>query len=721
MSGTSDTGENPLASTWNCLNCRRRKVRCDRKNPCSHCSRSGKPCVFPQSGRLPRRPPASTVGAPGHSGGRSRDLLDRIRRLEGIVNTFNTNLEHGRPLHLHGVPESASENGARASTARAGLPTERPHSTEEPEGGHRHAGFLVSGQDGKLYIGGDFWSTLCREVSLIREAFEAEEKVQEQTSSLPLSGLPSNSAPSLKSSPSDYSTWIFQKPPTFEGTVIDAMFPMPSQMFFIWQAYVENIDPFLKIIHVPSITEALMTKGCRLAIMEPAMRALLSCISFAAIASLTEEEVVRLNYGVDKKTLSLRFRAGAEAALARADFMNTATLMTIQAFTIFLSVLQCEESPRFIWSLTGILIRLAVSLGLHKDGSQFKGISPFEIEIRRRVWWHICFLDARTGDSHFHDAQIPETLFDTRYPSNVDDTDIDPHMGEPVLPREGPTDMSICLVRCRIWRMVRAMRTASQHANADNTVDGRSLLEHSLDAVREFRESLVSPHQSGWPRNSEQDSFLRIMTDVVASRVELMAYYQERLSGTFDPAAQEDLFNVAIKVVDLAYKLGRSPSMSKWAWITQGFLQWQPLIIILGYICAVPWGACSEKAWSTVGRCINTMPEGIKHEPLWQPLQRLLSRTYQHRISSTAGEATQRYRQHTLTVPTAACEPPPEPQITPPYSEEARPVASNPPHGEGEVGQWACGPMDTTSSANGADYDWLADAQEADFRQWLIW
>ncbi|KAM6515615.1 hypothetical protein FALCPG4_013833 [Fusarium falciforme] len=260
MSSINSAEEKPLASIWNCLTCRCRKVRCDRKNPCSHCARSGTPCVFPQSGRLPRRPPATTVGE--HSEGLSRDLLSRIRRLEGIINSFNVEPEHGSQPHLQGAPGSAPEDGTRAPTAQTGLHTEGSQSKGEAKEGHQLAGFLVSGEGGKLYIGGDFWSTLRQEVSSIREAFETEEEDDKRTSPLPLDGMASCSTSSSKGSPRDHSTWIFQSPYTFGNTVIDPMLPMPSQMFFTWQAYVENIDPFLKIVHVPTITEALRSSKC---------------------------------------------------------------------------------------------------------------------------------------------------------------------------------------------------------------------------------------------------------------------------------------------------------------------------------------------------------------------------------------------------------------------------------------------------------------------------
>ncbi|KAF5232130.1 hypothetical protein FANTH_13127 [Fusarium anthophilum] len=632
------------------------------------------------------------------------------QRLEGMVNTFILEPEHGSMPKLPGN----APNDGNPPTAEAGFHTEASQSKREAKEGYQPAGFLVSGEDGKLYVDGEFWSTIRQEVRTIREAFEAEEGDDEQTNPLPLHSMASRSTSSLKGSSSNHSTWIFQSPYSFGVTNIGDLLPMPSQMLFTWQAYIENIDPFLKIVHVPTITEAINSSKCRLADMDPAMCALLSCICFAAITSLTEEEVL-LNYNVDKTTLSLRFRAGAESALARADFMNTASLTTIQAFTIFLSVLHCEESTRFVWSLTGTLIRLAVSLGLHMDGLQLKGISPFEIEMRRRVWWHICFLDSRTGDNQVHDAQIPETLFSTKPPSNVNDKDMNHLMTEPVIPREGPTDMSICLVRCRVWQVIRAMCDSGQHAGTDDTADGRSKLESSLNIVRAFRESLLSPPSAAWSENLERDWFLRMMTEVVASRLELMAKYQDLVVRNLDPTFQTDLFNLAVKVVDLAHKLRKSPSMSKWAWLSHGFFQWQPLIIVLSHICAVPWEATSEKAWTIVRETIGTMSLAIKHEPLWQPLQRMLSRAQRHRALSME-----------LAPPTATITSVPDPEITASYCPQELSVASNTSHIEGWPDEWTFNIEDTSSSGNPTgdgfmNLDSLADEKWADLAQWINW
>jgi len=33
--------------------------------------------------------------------------------------------------------------------------------------------------------------------------------------------------------------------------------PLPSQILFLWQIYMDNVDPFMKVLHVPTMTEVI--------------------------------------------------------------------------------------------------------------------------------------------------------------------------------------------------------------------------------------------------------------------------------------------------------------------------------------------------------------------------------------------------------------------------------------------------------------------------------
>lgn len=96
------------------------------------------------------------------------------------------------------------------------------------------------------------------------------------------------------------------------------------------------------------------------------------------------------NFGSSKFELNLKYRLGLERALAKADFLNAPDITLVQAFTIFLFLLRRHESPKFVWMMTGLVIRMAQALGLQRDGSHFAHLTPYEVEIRRRVWWAVC-------------------------------------------------------------------------------------------------------------------------------------------------------------------------------------------------------------------------------------------------------------------------------------------------------------------------------------------
>lgn len=58
-----------------CKTCRRRKVKCDKKQPCANCHKAQERCEFPPAGRAPRR-------SKKHE---NFEVAARLRRLEGMM------------------------------------------------------------------------------------------------------------------------------------------------------------------------------------------------------------------------------------------------------------------------------------------------------------------------------------------------------------------------------------------------------------------------------------------------------------------------------------------------------------------------------------------------------------------------------------------------------------------------------------------------------------
>lgn len=123
-------------------------------------------------------------------------------------------------------------------------------------------------------------------------------------------------------------------------------------------------------------------------------------------------------------------------------------------------------------------MRIAQQMGLHRDGSQL-GLSIFETEMRRRVWWHIVYMDRSiTRSSGYVAPPLPTN--DTRFPLYVNDNDLHPDMKE--LPSDR-NDVATDMIYCR--------------------------LQHELGKWKEhqprFIESVFSDNASQTPSHSDQE------------------------------------------------------------------------------------------------------------------------------------------------------------------------------------------------------------------------
>jgi hypothetical protein len=172
--------------------------------------------------------------------------------------------------------------------------------------------------------------------------------------------------------------------------------PLPSQIPFIWKVYCDNIHPLTGLLHIPTMGKTISSVAENLSHLAKSTEALMFAIYYAVITSMPPSDVFK-NFGIEKPTLLSRYRFAVEQALARANFLNTAEIVTLQAFVLFLVCVRRHDDSRFVWTLTGLAIRLAQSLGLHRDGEVFN-LPPFNVEMRRRLWWQVVTLDVRSSE-----------------------------------------------------------------------------------------------------------------------------------------------------------------------------------------------------------------------------------------------------------------------------------------------------------------------------------
>ncbi|KAJ3528033.1 hypothetical protein NM208_g10411 [Fusarium decemcellulare] len=170
--------------------------------------------------------------------------------------------------------------------------------------------------------------------------------------------------------------------------------------------------------------------------MSPSLEALLFAVYFAAATSLSNDEMLGLSH-----------------AAAKADLLNEPNVTSLQALAIFATCLRVHDNSRAVWVLIGTAIRLAQSIGIHRDGVSLK-LDPFESELRLRLWWQLCLLDSRAPEDHGFANTIENLGHGLRLPLNVDDAQLYPAMRTLPVESEAWTETTFCLVQLEAAKLL---------------------------------------------------------------------------------------------------------------------------------------------------------------------------------------------------------------------------------------------------------------------------
>jgi hypothetical protein len=130
-----------------------------------------------------------------------------------------------------------------------------------------------------------------------------------------------------------------------------------------------------------------------------------------------------------------RYQQLASSALVLADITKSQP-HTIEALMIYTECefLRRDDGFAKVWLMHAVALRTAMRMGYHRDPANFKGMSPFQGEMRRRAWHVINMMDTLVSFAIGLPAQVRRIESDVRLPRNVFDADIYPSMTE--LPKE---------------------------------------------------------------------------------------------------------------------------------------------------------------------------------------------------------------------------------------------------------------------------------------------
>lgn len=407
--------------------------------------------------------------------------------------------------------------------------------------------------------------------------------------------------------------------------------PPADQISAYWQIFKENIDPLIKIFHRPT-TELLFYEAAQdLDHISKPMEVLMFTIYFAVITSISEAECFNL-LGADKQSMLENYRFAFEQAIARADFLSTQELVILQSFTLFLTCVRRLDDSRYVWTLTGLAIRLAQSLGIHRDGERF-GLSPFETEMRRRLWWQICAIDVRASEDHGSDFFIVEQSFDTKLPLNINDEDISPDMTQTPVEREGKTEMMFDLIRYSVSTTVRRLSYAPPGPGPCRKVNASITLQDKERLIDELNQYLDKKYLNYCKvKEDALDWVAATVSRLILGKMWLIVHHPFRRDdgGAGLPQETKDrLFATSMEVIQFSHLLETEHTTQKWGWLFRTYVPWHAIAFVLSQLCVRTSGLEVETAWSVIENVFEDWSgTGVKSKRgmLWKPLRKLMAK-----------------------------------------------------------------------------------------------
>ena len=423
--------------------------------------------------------------------------------------------------------------------------------------------------------------------------------------------------------------------------------PTPTGIRLFYQTFVRNVDPLVKIIHVPTFQLALEKATTDLDHVPKAFEAFMFSMYSMAVLSMADEECMK-SFKESRKALLDFFVGATKAALLQANFMSSTNLVVLQALTLHIFSIRHDHEPRAVWSLTGLTIRVAQVMGMSIDGSLL-GLSPFETEIRRRIWWQLKLHDSRAaelcGQAKFQSFDVNEKT--PRMPANINDSDLSPSMTHTPAVSIKPTEMIWNVMLAELANFGTTHKRKIKISKATND-PGLSSEEYSaLDNIRgkdAMSEEIEELMETKYLRFCDPSKPLQMLT-LVGTRcatdfIRFVAHHPRRWAQqpSVSLAENELVWNLCLQILDRTVMMQSMSRLQQFAWIVPYHIQWPVVIHVLDTLRTEPAHPEAEKAWSLIhGLCgLNADLLLSTDRPIFVAIGSLCVKAYRAKMSNAA-------------------------------------------------------------------------------------
>ncbi|TVY80636.1 Fusarisetin A cluster transcription factor fsa6 [Lachnellula suecica] len=405
-------------------------LKCDRTKPCLNCTKRGYPesCDYIKQDSSSNRP--ATLQRAGN-------IHERIQQLEDMVKSL---IEKQTRAHPGATPETSPldpnsagtrQNGGFTQSVAASPRNELDRNVSKPS-----LGSFTRAKDQENFVGSEHWEAVLEDITNLRIDLETPDETE----------VP------------DFKPRILFGMNCASRSEIMSSIPARQICDILISRWFSTMSLAPVVVHGPTFMQkydqmfkepdetSLMWIGLLFSILG------LACHSYA----VSGEELHTIPQPFTSMwEMSSLFRDRTTQCLAEVNYLRPKryTVETL-CFYYALEMFQGGDSAFGAYVVLGVIVKVAMRLGYHRDASHYPSISAFDGEMRRRVWSVIFQLDLLTSAQVRLPRMIRDEETDTAEPKNLLDTDFNKNMTE--LPHPRPitdaTPVAYIIFKVRLLR-----------------------------------------------------------------------------------------------------------------------------------------------------------------------------------------------------------------------------------------------------------------------------
>lgn len=389
------------------------------------------------------------------------------------------------------------------------------------------------------------------------------------------------------------------------STAVDlsVLHPPQSQVFKLWQLYLENVDPLLKLTHTPTLQPRIIDAASDISHIDPNLEALMFSIYCMAIFSLNQEQCQSW-FGRPKPDLIRSYQLGAREALLNCNFLKSNDRECLTALHLYLVSLKPDTDPRSLSSMLGAAVRIAQRMGIDAESANSRHC-VLEAELRRRLWWSLSLFDNRMSEMTESKSTTLIPTWDCKAPLNVNDFNLRVETKIPPVESEVVSEALFPVIRSQIGEFIRQSPSHLDFINPALKSFSKKAFDASYSGLDELAAFESTIEQKYLTRCDAQNP-LHFLTMWMARASLAKIGFAQCLSNNSKGLAQgsEEQRNVGLgfahRMLECDTLLMTSPLIANFRWVVYMHFPFPAYIHLAQELKIRPLGQLADRWWQAM-------------------------------------------------------------------------------------------------------------------------